>query len=130
MKFSHRSLLVIFFFCGAFLQAGKWENPLHVGYGTNHKIIIDGKGNSIAVWKAGSDRKSFIQVGLLPVGAAEWKILHIAPRIESDIFYTSPTVVLNKNGEHGAFCLLPGFNYAAYDQSGNRLIDSSSYFQS
>lgn len=37
-------------------------------------------------------------------------------------------LALNKNGEHGAFCLLPGFNYAAYDQSGNRLIDSSSYF--
>jgi N4-(beta-N-acetylglucosaminyl)-L-asparaginase len=37
-------------------------------------------------------------------------------------------LALNKNGEHGAFCLLPGFNYAACDESGNRLIDSSSYF--
>ena len=37
-------------------------------------------------------------------------------------------IALNKNGEHGAFCLLPGFNYAVYDTSGNRLIDSKSYF--
>ena len=37
-------------------------------------------------------------------------------------------LAINKNGEHGAFCLLPGFNYAVHDSTGNRLIDSSSYF--
>jgi N4-(beta-N-acetylglucosaminyl)-L-asparaginase len=39
-------------------------------------------------------------------------------------------MALNKNGEFGAFCLLPGFNYAVHDASGNRLIDGTSYFQS
>jgi N4-(beta-N-acetylglucosaminyl)-L-asparaginase len=37
-------------------------------------------------------------------------------------------MALNKNGEHGAFCLLPGFNYAVHDSNGNRLMDSKSYF--
>lgn len=37
-------------------------------------------------------------------------------------------MALNKNGEFGAFCLLPGFNYAVYDASGNKLIDGTSYF--
>ncbi len=37
-------------------------------------------------------------------------------------------MALNKNGEHGAFCLLPGFNYAVHDSSANILIDSKSYF--
>jgi N4-(beta-N-acetylglucosaminyl)-L-asparaginase len=37
-------------------------------------------------------------------------------------------MALNKNGEYGAFCLLPGFNYAVYDSTGNHLIDSKSYF--
>ena len=37
-------------------------------------------------------------------------------------------MALNKNGDHGAFCLLPGFNYAVYDSTGNRLLDSKSYF--
>jgi N4-(beta-N-acetylglucosaminyl)-L-asparaginase len=37
-------------------------------------------------------------------------------------------MALNKNGDFGAYCLLPGFNYAVYDASGNRLIDSKSYF--
>ena len=37
-------------------------------------------------------------------------------------------MALNKNGEHGAFCLLPGFNYAVHDASANILIDSKSYF--
>jgi N4-(beta-N-acetylglucosaminyl)-L-asparaginase len=39
-------------------------------------------------------------------------------------------MALNKNGEFGAFCLLPGFNYAVQDAKGNRLIDGTSYFQS
>jgi len=37
-------------------------------------------------------------------------------------------LALNKNGEHGSYCILPGFNYAVYDGIGNRLIDSKSYF--
>lgn len=37
-------------------------------------------------------------------------------------------MALNKNGEFGAFCLLPGFNYAVHDASGNKLIDGTSYF--
>lgn len=33
-------------------------------------------------------------------------------------------LALNKSGEHGAFCLQKGFNYARHDSSGNVLIDS------
>ncbi len=35
-------------------------------------------------------------------------------------------IALNKQGEYGAFCVQPGFNYAVHDQSGNKLIDSGS----
>lgn len=37
-------------------------------------------------------------------------------------------MALSKTGEYGAFCVLPGFNYAVHDLSGNNLIDSKSYF--
>lgn len=37
-------------------------------------------------------------------------------------------LALNKNGEHGAYCLQQGFNYAVCDASSNRLIDSKSHF--
>jgi len=37
-------------------------------------------------------------------------------------------LALNKAGEYGAFCLQKGFNFAVHDNSGNRLIDSGSYF--
>lgn len=37
-------------------------------------------------------------------------------------------LALNKNGEHGAYCLQTGFNYAVHDPSGNRMIDSKSKF--
>ncbi len=35
-------------------------------------------------------------------------------------------IALNKNGEHGAFCLQKGFNYALKDKSRNELINSTS----
>lgn len=33
-------------------------------------------------------------------------------------------IALNKSGETGAYCLQGGFNYAVYDKTSNRLIDS------
>jgi len=37
-------------------------------------------------------------------------------------------LALNKNGEFGSYCILPGFNYTVYDGTANQLIDSKSYF--
>jgi N4-(beta-N-acetylglucosaminyl)-L-asparaginase len=36
-------------------------------------------------------------------------------------------LALNKNGEHGAYALQKGFNYALADKTGNKLFDSSYY---
>ena len=36
-------------------------------------------------------------------------------------------IALNKKGEHGAYCIQGGFNYALCDESGNQLIDAN-YF--
>lgn len=36
-------------------------------------------------------------------------------------------IALNKKGEHGSYCVQGGFNYAKYDESGNKLIDAD-YF--
>ncbi|MEI6508152.1 MAG: N(4)-(beta-N-acetylglucosaminyl)-L-asparaginase [Bacteroidota bacterium] len=33
-------------------------------------------------------------------------------------------IALNKKGEYGAYCIQSGFNYAVYDHTGNKLIDS------
>ncbi len=67
--------------------------------------------------------------GLSPVDACKEAVNRIAKKNpakakEMQVGF----LALNKNGEHGAFCILPGFNYAAYDSSGNRLFDSKSYF--
>jgi isoaspartyl peptidase/L-asparaginase-like protein (Ntn-hydrolase superfamily) len=37
-------------------------------------------------------------------------------------------LALNKNGEHGAYCLQKGFTYAVHDDSGNTLLKSKSNF--
>ncbi|MEC5166318.1 N4-(beta-N-acetylglucosaminyl)-L-asparaginase [Flavobacterium sp. PL11] len=36
-------------------------------------------------------------------------------------------IALNKKGEYGSYCIQGGFNYAVYDDTGNRLIDAN-YF--
>lgn len=37
-------------------------------------------------------------------------------------------LALNKDGEYGSYCLQKGFNYAVHDQTGNRLLNASSYY--
>lgn len=38
-------------------------------------------------------------------------------------------IALNKKGEHGAYCVQGGFNYAKYDETGNKLIDADYFLQ-
>ncbi|HEY3402311.1 MAG TPA: N(4)-(beta-N-acetylglucosaminyl)-L-asparaginase [Ohtaekwangia sp.] len=37
-------------------------------------------------------------------------------------------LALNKQGEHGAYCLQKGFNFAVHDKRGNVLTDSTSFY--
>lgn len=39
-------------------------------------------------------------------------------------------IALNKKGEHGAYCVQGGFNYAKYDETGNKLIDADYFLKS
>lgn len=36
-------------------------------------------------------------------------------------------IALNKKGQHGAYCVQSGFNFALHDDSGNQLFDAD-YF--
>lgn len=38
-------------------------------------------------------------------------------------------IALNKKGEYGSYCVQSGFNYAVYDDTGNRLIDPDFYLK-
>ncbi|OAZ05083.1 N(4)-(beta-N-acetylglucosaminyl)-L-asparaginase precursor [Flavobacterium succinicans] len=38
-------------------------------------------------------------------------------------------IALNKKGEYGSYCVQSGFNYAVYDNTGNRLIDPDYYLK-
>jgi N4-(beta-N-acetylglucosaminyl)-L-asparaginase len=38
-------------------------------------------------------------------------------------------IALSKSGTFGAYCLQPGFNFAVYNQDGNNLFDSASYYK-
>lgn len=66
--------------------------------------------------------------GLSPQQACEEAVRRIMHKIE--IRKKNPKdlqvgfIALNKQGEHGAYCIQGGFNFAVYDQEGNRLIDS------
>jgi N4-(beta-N-acetylglucosaminyl)-L-asparaginase len=68
--------------------------------------------------------------GLSPQEACEEAVKRIKKKFELRKMDMKETqigfIALNKNGEHGAFCLQKGFNYALKDKSRNELIDSSS----
>lgn len=68
--------------------------------------------------------------GLSPQEACEEAVKRIKKKFElrkTDMNETQiGFIALNKFGEHGAFCLQKGFNYALKDNSRNELIDSSS----
>lgn len=38
-------------------------------------------------------------------------------------------IALNKNGEHGSYCVQSGFNYAVHDGNGNVLLDAPYHFK-
>lgn len=38
-------------------------------------------------------------------------------------------IALNKAGEYGSYCVQTGFNYAVYDDTGNKLIDADSFLK-
>ena len=38
-------------------------------------------------------------------------------------------IALNKNGEHGSYCVQSGFNYAVHDATGNVLLDAPYHFK-
>ncbi|MCD0468672.1 isoaspartyl peptidase/L-asparaginase [Flavobacterium sp. JAS] len=38
-------------------------------------------------------------------------------------------IALNKKGDYGSYCVQSGFNYAVYDQTGNRLINPEFYIK-
>lgn len=66
--------------------------------------------------------------GLSPQEACEEAVRRIMHKIQvrkkkpSD--FQVGFIALNKQGEYGAYCIQGGFNFAVYDNSGNRLIDS------
>lgn len=68
--------------------------------------------------------------GLSPQEACEEAVTRIKKKFELRKMDMKETqigfIALNKNGEHGAFCLQKGFNYALKDKSRNELIDSTS----
>jgi N4-(beta-N-acetylglucosaminyl)-L-asparaginase len=68
--------------------------------------------------------------GLSPQEACEEAVNRIKKKFELRKMDMKETqigfIALNKNGEHGAFCLQKGFNYALKDKSRNELINSTS----
>jgi len=68
--------------------------------------------------------------GLSPQEACEEAVKRIKKKFELRKMDMKETqigfIALNKNGEHGAFCLQKGFNYALKDKSRNELLDSTS----
>lgn len=66
----------------------------------------------------------FMRNGLSPQQACEKAIERIKQKLPDYKKFQIGYLALNKKGETGAYCLHKGFNYAQYDKTGNRMIDS------
>ncbi len=77
---------------------------------------------------------SFLVVELMrngrsPQEAVEEAVMRIVNKIPEHQKYQIGYIAVNKNGETGAYCLQPGFNYALYKNGTNTLVDSDSYYK-
>lgn len=66
--------------------------------------------------------------GRTPQQAVEEAVLRIVRKVPDHEKYQVGFIAVNKQGQTGAYCLMPGFNYALYQNDKNILIDSDSYY--
>ena len=66
--------------------------------------------------------------GRTPQQAVEEAVLRIVKKVPDHEKYQVGFIAINKQGQTGAYCLMPGFNYALYQNNRNVLIDSDSYY--
>lgn len=71
----------------------------------------------------------FMKQGLGPQEACEKGIQRIVGKLPDHEKYQVGYLAVNKSGEHGAYSLQKGFNYARMDRTGNELIDSQYYLK-
>lgn len=64
--------------------------------------------------------------GASPEQACREAVERIARKIGDYAAFQVGFLALNRQGQHGAFCIQPGFNYAVRQQSGSQLIDGKS----
>jgi len=66
--------------------------------------------------------------GRTPQEAVEEAVNRIVKKMPDHQKYQIGYIAVNKNGDTGAYCLKPGFNYALYKNGNNKLIDSESFY--
>lgn len=76
---------------------------------------------------------SFLVVELMrngrsPQQACKEAVERIVKKVPENKVRQVGFIALNKNGESGAYCLQPGFNYALYKDNKNEMYDSKSYY--
>ncbi len=67
--------------------------------------------------------------GMSPQQAVEEAVKRIVKKVPDHKKYQVGYIAVNKQGETGAYCLLPGFNYALYQNGINEMHDSNSYYK-
>ena len=67
--------------------------------------------------------------GASPAEACEGAVERIAKKLGDYKAFQVGFLALNKQGQYGAHCIQPGFNYAVQDANGGQLIDGTSLLQ-
>ncbi|MBC3765631.1 isoaspartyl peptidase/L-asparaginase family protein [Neptunicella marina] len=67
----------------------------------------------------------FMRQGATPQQACQQAVERIATKLGDYKAFQVGFLALNKQGQYGAYCIQPGFNYAVQDNSGSQLIDAN-----
>lgn len=66
----------------------------------------------------------FMRQGATPQQACQQAVERIATKLGDYKAFQVGFLALNKQGQYGAYCIQPGFNYAVQDKGGSQLIDA------
>lgn len=66
--------------------------------------------------------------GMSPQKACKEAVMRIVKKDPANAKNQVGYIAVNKQGETGAYCLQPGFNYALFQDGTNKMIDATSYY--
>jgi len=92
-------------------------------------VVATGQGEEVIRTSGAHLISEYMRQGKSPEKACKMaieRIIRINPTKAKD--FQVAYIAIDRRGEHGAYCIQPGFSYAVHDEDGSKLIQCDHYF--